>query len=103
MWRLIKLKENIVNQMMLFSSDLKELRNCYFTHHLCGVIICSIRVYVVKSASSTYSFRKLVFRPFVFSAYSVFLFYVPKLYKIYVIIVFIYVSYSEILFLLSKK
>ena len=56
-----------------------------------------------KSGFSTYSFENLVFRLFVFSAYSVFIFYVRKLYKIYMIIVFIDVSYTVILFSLYKK
>ena len=74
----------------------------YFRHYSCGVIIL-LNTGLDKSAFSTYSFGKLVFILFVFSAFSVFLFYLRKFYKIYLIIVFIDVSYSVILFSLYKN
>ena len=80
----------------------KGATKLYFTHYSCGVIIL-YNTGLEKSAFSPYSFGKLVFRLFVFSAYTVFLFYLRKLYKIYIIIVFINVSYSVILFSPYKK
>ena len=82
----------------LFKGALK----LYFTHYLFVVIIL-LNTVLDRSAFSSNSFEKLVFRlPVisVFSARSVFRFY---LHNIYVIIVYISVRNSPILFLLNEK
>ena len=82
----------------LFKGALK----LYFTHYLFVVIIL-LNTVLDRSAFSTNSFEKLVFRLsviYIFSARSVFRF---CLYIIYVIIVYISVRNSPILFLLNEK
>ena len=85
---------------------LKGATKLYFAHYLCGVIIL-FNTSLDKSAFSTYSFGKLVFRLSAFSMFpscSVFLFHLRQFYyNIYIIFVFIGVSYSMILFSLYKK
>ena len=79
--------------------SLKGATKFYFMHYSCEIIIL-FKTGLGNSASSTFSFGKLVFCLFVFSVFSacsVFLFYLCKLYKIYIIIVFIVVNYSVIL------
>ena len=89
-------------QYRVYVHIFKGAMKLYFTHYLCAVIIL-LNTVLDRSAFSTYSFEKLVFRLSVisvFSAHSLFWFY---LHNIYVIIVYISVRNSLILFLLNEK
>ena len=89
-------------QYRVYVHIFKGAMKLYFTHYLCAVIIL-LNTILDRSAFSTYSFEKLVFRLSVisvFSAHSLFWFY---LHNIYVIIVYISVRNSLILFLLNEK
>ena len=89
-------------QYRVYAHLFKGAMKLYFTHYLCAVIIL-LNTILDRSAFSTYSFEKLVFRLSVisvFSAHSLFWFY---LHNIYVIIVYISVRNSLILFLLNEK
>ena len=75
-------------QYRVYAHLFKGAMKLYFTHYLCAVIIL-LNTILDRSAFSTYSFEKLVFRLSVisvFSARSLFWFY---LHNIYVIIVYV--------------
>ena len=74
----------------------------YFTNYLC-VAITLLNTELSKSAFSTYSFGELVFRLYANSACSVFQFHLHKPYNICIIIVYVGIRYSVILFSFHKK
>ena len=84
------------------NKKLEGARTVYFMKYLCEVITF-FHTGLDKSAFSIWSFGKLVFRLPVFSTCSMFLFHLCKLNKIYIIFVFIGISYSVILLSLYKK
>ena len=89
-------------QYRVYARLFKGAMKLYFTHYLCAVIIL-LNTILDRSAFSTYSFEKLVFRLSVisvFSARSLFRFY---LHNIYVIIVYVSVRTRWFCFYLMKK